>query len=124
PPHPAVRRSALSGRGPAPPGVRAPPPRKGPPMNASSSTNSAGLQFTHPYLAVVLGGGFTGMLAAAALSAYADVIVVERERLPRTPALPTDLPQPRHTHLLTADGARVVEGLLPGTVERWLAEGA
>ncbi|MEU7639962.1 MULTISPECIES: FAD-dependent oxidoreductase [unclassified Streptomyces] len=93
-------------------------------MNASSRTSSAELQFTHPYLAVVLGGGFTGMLAAAALSAYADVIVVERERLPRTPALPTDLPQPRHAHLLAADGARVVEGLLPGTVERWLAEGA
>ncbi|WP_438488561.1 FAD-dependent monooxygenase [Streptomyces sp. S186] len=93
-------------------------------MNASSRTTSAGLQFTHPYLAVVLGGGFTGMLAAAALSAYADVIVVERERLPRTPALPTDLPQPRHTHLLASEGARVVEGLLPGTVERWLAEGA
>ncbi|WP_369356272.1 NAD(P)/FAD-dependent oxidoreductase [Streptomyces sp. cg2] len=93
-------------------------------MNASSRTTSAGLQFTHPYLAVVLGGGFTGMLAAAALSAYADVIVVERERLPRTPALPTDLPQPRHTHLLASDGARVVESLLPGTVERWLAEGA
>ncbi|MGG2465400.1 FAD-dependent oxidoreductase [Streptomyces sp. RGM 3693] len=93
-------------------------------MNASSSTSSAGLQFTHPYLAVVLGGGFTGMVAAAALSAYADVIVVERERLPRAPALPTDLPQPRHAHLLAAGGARVVEGLLPGTVERWLAEGA
>ncbi|MFK0289687.1 FAD-dependent monooxygenase [Streptomyces sp. NPDC090442] len=93
-------------------------------MNASSSTSSAGLQFTHPYLAVVLGGGFTGMLAAAALSAYADVIVVERERLPRTPVLPTDLPQPRHTHLLAADGARVVEGLLPGAIDRWLAEGA
>ncbi|MCK7622017.1 FAD-dependent monooxygenase [Streptomyces sp. RS10V-4] len=93
-------------------------------MNASSRVSSAGLQFTHPYLAVVLGGGFTGMLAAAALSEYADVIVVERERLPRTPALPADLPQPRHAHLLAADGARVVESLLPGTVERWLAEGA
>ncbi|KUL54593.1 pyridine nucleotide-disulfide oxidoreductase [Streptomyces sp. NRRL F-4489] len=93
-------------------------------MNASSRMSSAGLQFTHPYLAVVLGGGFTGMLAAAALSEHADVIVVERERLPRTPALPTDLPQPRHAHLLAADGARVVESLLPGTVERWLAEGA
>ena len=75
-------------------------------MNASSSTSSSGLQFTHPYLAVVLGGGFTGMLAAAALSEHADVIVVERDRLPRTPALRTDLPQARHAHLLSADGAR------------------
>ncbi|QRX91692.1 NAD(P)/FAD-dependent oxidoreductase [Streptomyces noursei] len=93
-------------------------------MNASSSTTSAGLQFTHPYLAVVLGGGFTGMLAAAALSEYADVVVVEREQLPRTPVLPTDLPQPRHTHLLAADGARVVESLLPGTIDGWLTAGA
>ncbi|MFG2288078.1 FAD-dependent monooxygenase [Streptomyces sp. NPDC048595] len=93
-------------------------------MNSSSSTNSSGLQFTHPHLAVVLGGGFTGMLAAAALSAHADVIVVERDRLPRTPALPTDLPQARHAHLLAADGARLVDALLPGSVEGWLAEGA
>ncbi|REK85799.1 pyridine nucleotide-disulfide oxidoreductase [Streptomyces inhibens] len=93
-------------------------------MNASSSTSSNGLQFTHPYLAVVLGGGFTGMLAAAALSEHADVVVVERDRLPRTPALPTDLPQARHAHLLSADGARMVDALLPGSVEHWLAEGA
>ncbi|MFG2831513.1 FAD-dependent oxidoreductase [Streptomyces sp. NPDC048434] len=93
-------------------------------MNGSSTTSSNGLQFNHPYLAVVLGGGFTGMLAAATLSEHADVVVVERERLPRTPALPTDLPQARHAHLLTGDGARLVDALLPGSVERWLAEGA
>ncbi|MFH8569779.1 NAD(P)/FAD-dependent oxidoreductase [Streptomyces sp. NPDC017993] len=93
-------------------------------MNASSSTSSTGLEFTHPHLAVVLGGGFTGMLAAAALSEHADVIVVERERLPRTPALPTDLPQARPAHLLTAEGAHAVEALLPGAAERWLAQGA
>ncbi|KPC60009.1 NAD(P)/FAD-dependent oxidoreductase [Streptomyces chattanoogensis] len=93
-------------------------------MNAPSSTGPAGLQFTHPYLAVVLGGGFSGMLAAAALSGYADVVVVERDRLPRTPALPTDLPQARHAHLLSADGARTVEALLPGVIEGWLAGGA
>ncbi|MEU8683367.1 FAD-dependent monooxygenase [Streptomyces sp. NPDC048611] len=90
-------------------------------MNALSSN---GLEFTHPYLAVVLGGGFTGMLAAAALSGHADVIVVERDRLPRTPSLPTDLPQARHAQLLTADGARLIEALLPGSTARWSAEGA
>ncbi|MFE1173793.1 FAD-dependent monooxygenase [Streptomyces sp. NPDC058773] len=90
-------------------------------MNALSSN---GLEFTHPYLAVVLGGGFTGMLAAAALSEHADVIVVERDRLPRTPARSTDLPQARHAQLLTADGARLIEALLPGSAARWWAEGA
>ncbi|WP_329394065.1 FAD-dependent monooxygenase [Streptomyces lydicus] len=93
-------------------------------MTASSSTSSSGLQFTHPYLAVVLGGGFTGMLAAAALAGHADVIIVEREKLPRTPALPTDLPHARHAHLLAADGARLVDALLPGSLDGWLAEGA
>lgn len=90
-------------------------------MNASSSN---GFEFTHPYLAVVLGGGFTGMLAAAALSGHADVIVVERERLPRTPAHPTDLPQARHAQLLTADGVRLIDAVLPGSAARWPAEGA
>ncbi|MFJ6752986.1 FAD-dependent monooxygenase [Streptomyces sp. NPDC091266] len=93
-------------------------------MNGSRGTSGAGLHFRHPHLAVVLGGGFTGMLAAAALSEHADVVVVERERLPRTRALPTDLPQARHAQLLASDGARIVESLLPGTVERWLAAGA
>lgn len=93
-------------------------------MNASSTSSNNGLEFTHPYLAVVLGGGFTGMLAAAALSGHADVIVVERDRLPRTPARPTDLPQARHAHLLTADGVRLIDTLLPGSAARWLAEGA
>ncbi|MCL6298483.1 FAD-dependent monooxygenase [Streptomyces kronopolitis] len=93
-------------------------------MNASSAAGSSGLQFTHPYLAVVLGGGFTGMLAAATLSRHADVIVVEREQLPRTPALPTDLPRARHAQLLTGDGARLVEAVLPGSIDHWLAEGA
>lgn len=93
-------------------------------MNASSTAGSSGLQFTQPYLAVVLGGGFTGMLTAAVLSRHADVIVVERERLPRTPALPTDLPRARHAQLLTGDGARLVEAVLPGSIDHWLAEGA
>ncbi|MEU8784954.1 FAD-dependent monooxygenase [Streptomyces sp. NPDC048637] len=93
-------------------------------MNASSTSSGNGLEFTHPYLAVVLGGGFTGMLAAAALSGHADVIVVERDRLPRTPARPTDLPRARHAQLLTADGARLIDALLPGSAARWLAEGA
>ncbi|MFE7607233.1 FAD-dependent monooxygenase [Streptomyces celluloflavus] len=93
-------------------------------VNAPSRSGGTALQFRRPHLAVVLGGGFTGMLAASALTAHADVVVVERERLPWTPVPCTDLPQPRHAHLLAAAGARRVEDLLPGTLARWLAEGA
>ncbi|MFG2221608.1 FAD-dependent monooxygenase [Streptomyces sp. NPDC048644] len=93
-------------------------------MNTSSGTSSSGLQFTHPHLAVVLGGGFTGLLAAAALSHDADVVIVEREMMPRTRVPCRVLPHPRRAHLLTTAGADVVESLLPGITERWLAAGA
>ncbi|MGK5632034.1 NAD(P)/FAD-dependent oxidoreductase [Streptomyces sp. URMC 123] len=80
-----------------------------------------------PRRAVVLGAGFAGTLAAAVLADHADeVTVVERDRLPTagTPAPRPGLPQARHAHLLWAGGARTVEALLPGTVERWLSAGA
>ncbi|MCB5907210.1 NAD(P)/FAD-dependent oxidoreductase [Streptomyces pinistramenti] len=93
-------------------------------MNTSSGTSSSGLQFTHPHLAVVLGGGFTGLLAAAALSDDADVVIVEREMMPRTRVPCRVLPHPRRAHLLTTTGAGVVESLLPGITECWLAAGA
>ncbi|WP_411140819.1 FAD-dependent monooxygenase [Streptomyces sp. x-80] len=93
-------------------------------VNAPGRSGGTALRFRRPHLAVVLGGGFTGMLAASALTAHADVVVVERERLPWTPVPCTDLPQPRHAHLLAAAGARRVEDLLPGTLARWVAEGA
>ncbi|MEU9098468.1 FAD-dependent monooxygenase [Streptomyces sp. NPDC048361] len=75
--------------------------------------------------AVVIGGGTAGMLAAAALSEYADdVTVVERDTLPDGPHPRKGLPQARHAHLLWSGGARAMEGLLPGLSDRWLAAGA
>ncbi|GHF30469.1 hypothetical protein GCM10010218_09700 [Streptomyces mashuensis] len=73
---------------------------------------------------VVLGGSLAGMLAAAALVPYADVTVVERDRLPGGPAPRRGLPQARHVHLLYSGGARAIESLLPGTQEQWLRAGA
>ncbi|GAB2592049.1 FAD-dependent monooxygenase [Streptomyces capparidis] len=65
------------------------------------------------------------MLAAAALVRCADrVTVVERDRFPEGPEGRRGVPQARHVHLLWSQGARVVEELLPGTTERWLAAGA
>ena len=44
--------------------------------------------------AVVLGGGLTGMLAAAALAAHVDeVLIVERDQLPDGPQPRTGLPR-------------------------------
>ncbi|MFE3995569.1 hypothetical protein ACFXPW_28305 [Streptomyces goshikiensis] len=38
-----------------------------------------------PRTAVVIGGSLAGMLAAAALAEFADVVVVERDVLPEGP---------------------------------------
>ncbi|MFH8983089.1 NAD(P)/FAD-dependent oxidoreductase [Streptomyces varsoviensis] len=78
----------------------------------------------HPR-AVVLGTGLAGLLTAAVLAEHgASTTLVDRDRLPRTPAARKGLPQARHAHLLWSGGARVIESLLPGTTDRWLAAGA
>lgn len=75
--------------------------------------------------AVVLGGSLAGMLAARALSGFADrVTVVERDTLPEGPGPRRNLPQARHAHMLWSGGVRAVEDLLPGTTGRLLAAGA
>lgn len=74
--------------------------------------------------AVVIGAGPGGLLAAAALRAYADVIVVERDVLPAGPEPRKGLPQARHAHLLWSGGVRAMEELLPGVTAAWLAAGA
>ncbi|MFD9190303.1 NAD(P)/FAD-dependent oxidoreductase [Streptomyces phaeochromogenes] len=74
--------------------------------------------------AVVLGGSLAGMLAAQALSEFANVTIVERDDLPDTPQPRKGLPQARHVHLLWSGGAQAMEKLLPGTALRLEAEGA
>jgi 2-polyprenyl-6-methoxyphenol hydroxylase-like FAD-dependent oxidoreductase len=68
-----------------------------------------------------------GSLAAAALAAdpgIASVTVVERDRLPAGPEHRKGLPQGHHAHVLMSGGARTVEALVPGTLERLAAAGA
>ncbi|MEU4498128.1 FAD-dependent monooxygenase [Streptomyces sp. NPDC023998] len=74
--------------------------------------------------AVVLGGSLAGVLAAHALSRYANVTVVERDVLPQGPEARKGLPQARHVHLLWSGGADAIEELLPGTTDRLTAAGA
>ncbi|MFJ8229849.1 FAD-dependent oxidoreductase [Streptomyces sp. NPDC094448] len=78
-----------------------------------------------PGRAVVIGGGMAGMLAAQVLTRHADeVTVVERGELPDGPRPRRELPQARHVHVLYSGGARVVEELIPGITEDWIAAGA
>ncbi|MGI5213365.1 NAD(P)/FAD-dependent oxidoreductase [Plantactinospora sp. CA-290183] len=75
--------------------------------------------------AIVLGSGLAGALAATVLAedGYA-VTVVERDRLPTGPVARKGIPQARHAHLLWSGGARTLDSVLPGTIERLIAAGA
>ncbi|MCZ7434202.1 FAD-dependent oxidoreductase [Streptomyces sp. WMMC1477] len=78
-----------------------------------------------PTHGLVLGGGHAGMLAATALARHLDTVtVVERDHYPEGPGHRKGAPQAHHGHLFVAGGVEAVESLLPGTVERLMAEGA
>ncbi|MFE7133793.1 FAD-dependent oxidoreductase [Streptomyces sp. NPDC057638] len=78
-----------------------------------------------PHRAVVVGGGFAGMLAAAACRAFVgEVVVVERDALPGGPQPRRGLPQARHAHMLWEGGAAAIESLVPGVTGRLLDAGA
>jgi 2-polyprenyl-6-methoxyphenol hydroxylase-like FAD-dependent oxidoreductase len=75
--------------------------------------------------AVVLGGGMAGLLAARVLADhYANVTIVERDRLPDGPWHRRGTPQGLHTHGLLPRGLRTVEELLPGITNRLVGDGA
>ncbi|GLY94071.1 tryptophan 7-halogenase [Actinoplanes sp. NBRC 103695] len=74
--------------------------------------------------AVVLGGGFAGVLAAGMLGRHVDdVVLVEAGRYPGGPAVRTGVPQAHHNHILVAGGAQALDTLLPGVVGELLAAG-
>ncbi|MFJ6198169.1 FAD-dependent oxidoreductase [Micromonospora sp. NPDC092111] len=80
-----------------------------------------------PTHAVVIGGGLAGMLAASVLADHPQVdtvTIIERDELPDGPAERRGLPQGHHAHVLMSSGARLIETLLPGTTQAWLAAGA
>ncbi|WP_329376898.1 FAD-dependent monooxygenase [Streptomyces sp. NBC_01351] len=75
--------------------------------------------------AVVLGGGFAGILVAHVLSGHVDeVTVIEGGRYPAGPDVRPGLPQAFHSHVLVTAGAEALETLLPGTLEALLDRGA
>jgi flavin-dependent dehydrogenase len=78
-----------------------------------------------PTRAVVLGGGWAGMLTAHVLARHLEsVTVVERDVFPEGPGHRKGQPQARHVHVLWSSGADIVESLLPGAADRMLAAGA
>jgi 2-polyprenyl-6-methoxyphenol hydroxylase-like FAD-dependent oxidoreductase len=75
--------------------------------------------------AVVVGGSFGGMAAAAALASRADeVVVVERRSLPASGEVASVAAQGTMPHILLGGGAESMEQLLPGFVADLAARGA
>ena len=75
--------------------------------------------------AVVLGGGFAGLVTAGALSEfYARVTVVERDPAPVRGEFRRGAPQGRHAHNLLPGGARATAEIFPGILAEMAANGA
>ncbi|WP_439947422.1 NAD(P)/FAD-dependent oxidoreductase [Streptomyces sp. BBFR109] len=73
--------------------------------------------------AIVIGASAAGLFAAAALTEFADVTIVERDTLPEAAEPRRGVPQARHAHLVWSGGVRAFEELLPGVVDDVVAEG-
>lgn len=75
--------------------------------------------------ALVLGAGMAGTLSAAAVADHVDAVtVVDWDRMPDRPQPRKGLPQANHVHGLLSGGARAIEALAPGTLDRLWAAGA
>jgi 2-polyprenyl-6-methoxyphenol hydroxylase-like FAD-dependent oxidoreductase len=75
--------------------------------------------------AVVIGASIAGLLAARVLAdSYAEVTVIDRDRLPDGPQHRRGVPQAHHAHALLARGQQALEELLPGLTSELAARGA
>ena len=75
--------------------------------------------------AVVLGASMAGLLAARVPTEhYAQVTVIERDELPKTPTHRRGIPHGRHIHALAARGLQILEELFPGLTTELVTGGA
>ncbi|MFC8849260.1 MULTISPECIES: FAD-dependent oxidoreductase [unclassified Micromonospora] len=74
--------------------------------------------------ALVLGGSMAGLLAARVLAdAFAEVVIVDRDRLTGVTEARRGVPQGRHTHGLLARGQQILDELFPGFTAEAIAAG-
>ena len=74
--------------------------------------------------AVVLGGSVAGLLAAGAVAAYFDeVVVLERDTLPADAEHRRGVPQSKHPHFLLNSGRRAMDTIFPGYEKALIAAG-
>lgn len=75
--------------------------------------------------AIVIGGGFAGILTARVLSDYyAEVLVIEKDEYPEKPEERSGIPQAFHPHRFTDRGKQITDRLFPGYEEEMIAGGA
>ena len=73
----------------------------------------------------IIGASMAGLLAARGLADIAsEVLVIERDALPKQPEARKGVPQGRHAHALLRAGALIIEDLFPGLIQDLVARGA
>lgn len=73
---------------------------------------------------MVLGGSMAGLLAARVLSdAFAEVVIVDRDKLAGVTTARRGVPQGRHVHGLLARGQQILDELFPGFTAEAIAAG-
>ena len=74
--------------------------------------------------AVVLGASMAGLLAGRVLAdAYAQVTVIDRDQLPRTPRHRRGVSHGRHLHALAARDSKPWRSCSPGSPRNWSPTG-
>ncbi|MER0468979.1 FAD-dependent oxidoreductase [Bacillus cabrialesii subsp. cabrialesii] len=75
--------------------------------------------------AIVIGGGIAGLLTARVLSDhYEEVIIVERDELPKESSNRSGTPQAFHPHRILPRGSMIMEHFFPGYIDDLLDQGA
>ncbi len=75
--------------------------------------------------AVVIGASMAGLLAARVLADhFAEVVLVDRDRMPTAMEVRRGVPQGRHVHVLLGRGEEILRELFGGIHEDFLAAGA
>ena len=75
--------------------------------------------------AIVIGAGMGGLMAAGVLARYfAEVLVLDKDRLPAEAEPRMGVPQSAHAHALLVGGRRNMEKIFPGLLSEMVDGGA
>lgn len=94
-------------------------------MNTKSTLNNGQENRTAFDRAIVIGSSITGLTVARVLTDhFAQVTIIERDRLSNIPDFRRGVPQARHAHTLPLRGQAILEQQFPGLIDELLAQGA